>query len=1101
MHKISSEIKKLVGQTFRNRGASYFKNGAVSEISVNEYELEIIFTVEVKWSHNNYYESIITINKNDITDIAVECTCHAYNDYHACKHIAALARKIDLDIDLDELFGPDSMSLLNKLENKIFDDDVVISLEKLWVNIPEYMIKNYNEQKGKSQWLLCLELLSQSEEVKTTKNNEEKLYKVKLNFYTDRQDIYVDIFKCKVQKNGQLSSWRKITSTYNLPQKYENIALDGYHRYYYVNAQNSFRSNPKEIIKVLQWEQTIYDYGNNSEITRDKTIHDLKLFVKYLDSDQYEITAKIKKWEEYIDLDSSQLYGGSDDWYWALRKNRAKNLFIFQTELPKEFIVEIASWLLVLSWKEFEQFKDTTWFDVLLSNCGWLKNMDKQIQNYLPKEIITLGFSEDYSTIQSELKFYYDDNKNKQVSINDFKYFLKWDDTRNYIKSLDGKIIQRDFSKEMIIFQKYRDFFTNLFDIHDRTNYIFEKRVDDNIELFFESIDKIIDNWTEIHYMQLTKKFSTKPVSVSINIKSGLDRFDAEVDVEVWGEKIEESELILEALSTWQKAITLKSWMTLLLQNDLNISGENINKELAELGLNTRNISQKQKIPKHNIWLLQNIKNTSIINFSLDKEVTKLKTQLKQFSGIKNIAIPKSFKAELRNYQIIGYNRLNFLQKYNFWGILADDMGLGKTIQTIALLTKVYEKTKIKTQSLIVCPTSLTLNRYDELVKFAPDLKIARINTGKDSFKDIPKDTQIILVSYWIIANMVKWWFKKSFHYVILDESQNIKNANTNRAKYIFELQWKYRLALSGTPIENNIMELRSVFNFLMPWFLWTQNSFKERYLKWDKSNLNFLSAKIKPFILRRTKENVLKDLPPKVEETIFLQMQDKQKEFYTRLKKTYKNEIIQKIDTDGFNKSQFMVLDAMLKLRQVCLMPKLVKLQWNNITESIKLKYIKENVDEMIQKWHNLLIFSQFTWFLKYIKEILDNKNISYNYLDGQTRPKDRQKLVKSFNAWEVNVFVISLKAWWTGLNLVAADYVLHLDPRRNPAVEAQATDRAHRIGQTKTVFVQKLIVKDSIEEKILQLQSQKKKLVDDIFSWNFTGKLTEQDVRGIFE
>ena len=285
-----------------------------------------------------------------------------------------------------------------------------------------------------------------------------------------------------------------------------------------------------------------------------------------------------------------------------------------------------------------------------------------------------------------------------------------------------------------------------------------------------------------------------------------------------------------------------------------------------------------------------------------------------------------------------------------------------------------------------------------------------------------------------------------------------------------------------------------------MPGFLWNLSAFKQKYIT-EEWNMRILSSKVKPFILRRTKEEVLKDLPPKVEEVIKLEMWDKQKAFYEKLKTTFRLQITKELEENWLNKARFQVLDSLLKLRQACLMPELVNMEGNKLTESIKIKYIEENIEDMIWKWHNLLIFSQFTGFLKYVKVVLDKRWINYNYLDGQVKKEDRKKLVDSFNSGDVNVFIISLKAWGTWLNLTSADYVIHLDPWWNPAVENQATDRAHRMWQEKTVFVQKLIIAGSIEEKILSLQEKKKKLIDDVFSGNFSGSLNENDIKFIFD
>jgi len=342
----------------------------------------------------------------------------------------------------------------------------------------------------------------------------------------------------------------------------------------------------------------------------------------------------------------------------------------------------------------------------------------------------------------------------------------------------------------------------------------------------------------------------------------------------------------------------------------------------------------------------------------------------------------------------------------------------------------------------------------------------------------------------------------EKFYYLILDESQNIKNPVAKRTKSICKIWAKYRLALSGTPIENNLMELWSVFNFLMPGFLGNMSHFRSKYIgKTDKEDLSYLSAKTKPFILRRTKEEILKELPPKQVEIVKLEMWEKQKAFYTKLKTAFKLQINKELQEQWINKARFKVLDSLLKLRQACLVPELVNMENNTLQESIKLKYLEENIDDMIISGHNVLIFSQFTWFLKYVRNILEKKEIVYNYLDGQTKSKDRKDLIDDFNNGNKKIFIISLKAWWTGLNLTKADYVIHLDSWWNPSVENQATDRVHRMWQEKTVFVKKLITKDTIEEKILELQEKKKKLIENVFSWNFTWSLNKEDIDFIFE
>lgn len=338
-------------------------------------------------------------------------------------------------------------------------------------------------------------------------------------------------------------------------------------------------------------------------------------------------------------------------------------------------------------------------------------------------------------------------------------------------------------------------------------------------------------------------------------------------------------------------------------------------------------------------------------------------------------------------------------------------MGLGKTIQTIAFLVKQYEVEKIKKPSLIICPTSLVFNWIDEFQKFAPSIRVDSITSSKTGFSTVAKNTQVIIISYGLLGFITEEMADKSFYAVILDEAQNIKNAKTKRSKNLSTIQSEFRLALSGTPIENNLMELWSIFHFLMPGFLGNETSFKSRYIGAEKEVMQRLSAKIRPFILRRTKEQVMKELPPKIEETIFLDMEPEQARFYESLKIAYRERIFKQVETEGFQKSQFAILEALLRLRQACLTPALIS---DNLethpTSSIKLTYLEENIEEIISSGHSVLIFSQFPSFLAFVRDILDEKQISYNYLDGGT--KNRKDLVNSFNAGETKVFLISLKA-----------------------------------------------------------------------------------------
>jgi len=965
----------------------------------------------------------------------------------------------------------------------------------------------------------------------TTGNSDRNMLKIKLYFDKRKNDIGIGLYKTKRLKNGALSAGREIKKNsyiYTKDPLFQVLSpfidqwSSGY--YNYQDERKTLNSDSSYFIKALlhcvsEKTHIIQEYHSNKDIFIKEQIGLFFLEIKK-NKNNYTISGVIKFSDgKKYNIVKHEIYGNNEDFVAITDKEKSNLFFIKRRGLPTQLIQSLSKENIILSKKEFQNFTKTKTFENILWYCDIIdekilqeiKNKQKIITQNTPKEVFLIEFDDQFKQIHFSLKFRYPQKKDNYdpTTSNNLNIYVSPEDSRNYIENLNGDLIERNKKEERNIIKNYLPSLMDHFNVEYPQQVTFQTQIDENTDKLFDRIDQLIEEWILIHYLQKTKKISSKTISVSVNIKSGIDRFDTQVEIKLWDEEIEDKSFLREALKTEKKSIQLKNGTTILLKQDL----KEITNKLTDLWIDKNNINENSKISKYNIgtlWkMLDDIekskkknKDTTDPKLTLEvaKEIIKLKKTLKNFSWLQKVKIPEQLNAELRAYQKTGFYRLCFLKKYNFWWILADDMGLWKTIQTITLLIREHINKKVKTPSIVICPTSLTYNRRDEFKKFSPELKTYRINDWNESFSKVPKDTDIIIVSYGIIANLINTWINKKFHYIILDESQHIKNPNTKRAKTIFKINGKYKLALSGTPIENNLLELRSIFNFLMPGFLGTQREFTSKYIK-DTTNLPSLSAKIKPFILRRTKEKVLKDLPPKVEETIYLSMENKQESFYKELAKIYKISINKKLKEDWLNKARFKILDALLKLRQVCLMPALVNIEGNNITDSIKLKYIEENIEDMIGKGHNVLMFSQFTGFLKYLKEILDKKQIKYNYLDGQTRPKQRQELVKTFNKGEVNVFVISLKAGGTWLNLTRADYIIHLDPRWNPAVEMQATDRAHRIWQKKTVFVQKLIVKDSIEEKILKLQEKKKKLVDDIMSGDFSGKLNEDDIKNIFD
>lgn len=474
--------------------------------------------------------------------------------------------------------------------------------------------------------------------------------------------------------------------------------------------------------------------------------------------------------------------------------------------------------------------------------------------------------------------------------------------------------------------------------------------------------------------------------------------------------------------------------------------------------LNIYNDFDNMKIPNNKAIYLEKLiedEDLSFVNGS--KYVSNV---VKKFDKVKskNYEVPKDLNATLRDYQVSGFEFFKTLSDYQFGGILADEMGLGKTIQTIAFLLSNKDK-----KSIVITPTALIYNWKNELEKFAPTLKVGLLHAAKserEKILDNIDNYDVILTTYTTYKNDIDKYKNINFDYCIIDEAQNIKNPDAIITKAIKNVNAKVKFALTGTPIENNLMELWSIFDFIMPGYLYNKSKFKSIFVNNDK-NIIELKNLIKPFILRRTKKEVITELPDKIEQKIIIDLEKEHKRAY----KGYVNLITRKIKEN--NQDNITVFSYLTKLRQLCLSPELMvkNYQGKNSKLDVLINIINDSSDEKI------LVFSQFTKVLEVIGKRLNEENISYSYLDGKTSAKDRVKLVEEFNTNNNKVFLISLKAGGTGLNLTSANIVVHFDPWWNPAVEDQASDRAHRIGQKNVVNVIKLIAKGTAEERVINL------------------------------
>ena len=585
------------------------------------------------------------------------------------------------------------------------------------------------------------------------------------------------------------------------------------------------------------------------------------------------------------------------------------------------------------------------------------------------------------------------------------------------------------------------------------------------------------------------KKYFVGKAVIEVEVKENIDWFDIHAKI-----RFGEFEIPFKDL----RKLILKRKVEFKLPNgEIAIIPEVWLTKYADLFLlsETEGNHEKPVLRKHHLNLVKELEEGNLAKVHLSEKLRSLNS----FSGIKNYPVPEGFNGELRPYQRAGYNWLRFLNEYRLGGCLADDMGLGKTVQTLTLL--LAEKKAGAGTSLLVMPTSLIYNWEMEASKFTPELKILNY-TGTLRNKDITrfKNYDLVLTSYGITRLDVELLQNFFFNYIILDESQVIKNPTSNIAKAVRELKSRHKLVLTGTPIENTTMDLWSQMTFINPGILGSQTYFRNEYQypiekKADDSRSKKLGLIIKPFVLRRHKSQVATELPEKVEYVQYSVMTTDQEKRYEEVKTHYREKIFKLIEQEGLGNSRFMILEGLTKLRQLANHPRMVEQAYSG--DSGKLEDITHMLENALAEGHKVLVFSQFVKHLDLVREYLKSNKIDFAYLDGSST--DRKEQVERFNKdSNLKVFLISIKAGGLGLNLTEADYVFILDPWWNPAVEAQAIDRAHRIGQKKKVFTYKFITRNSVEEKILLLQQKKLKLTQELITTeeSFMKQLTKEDI-----
>lgn len=719
-----------------------------------------------------------------------------------------------------------------------------------------------------------------------------------------------------------------------------------------------------------------------------------------------------------------------------------------------------------------------------------IKNIDKeQIEKFMPKDLY--------------VKIYLDYNE-KGYIVADVK-FCYGNVEFNPIKNVNLEITRNAIQENEVL-----DTFVQTGFMLDSAN---ARLVLANDEKIYNFLSKEIEDYMKKFEVLVAEDFKKKDIkkikikSIGVKIENNL----LDINLEDFKFNIYEIKDIINKYKLRKKFYRLKDGTYISLEKNSSLDFlENLTDNIE---IEDENVEENSiKLPIYRALYLEKIfKNMPNTNIQKNEYYKNMISQIEDRQIDLSTKIPPKLNAELRTYQKIGYKWLRTLEQYKMGGILADDMGLGKTIQLLAVILSYVQKNKGNVKpSIIICPSSLALNWYNEIQKFTPTLKALVISDDylerKRKIEEIGK-YQVIITSYDSLKRDIDLYKNYCFKYVVADEAQYIKNNNTKNSKAIKTINAETKFALTGTPIENSLSELWSIFDFIMPGYLYKYKKFKELYetpiiKEQNEDVMNKLKKQIEPFVLRRTKGEVLTELPDKTVTILNNEMSEEQYNIYISYMAQARKEIMSQIDINGFEKSQIKILSLLMRLRQICCHPKLFLREYEG--ESSKLNQCIEIIQDAVLGGHKILLFSSYTSMFEIIEEKLKNIGVKYLKLTGQTKVGERIELVDKFNTDEnIKVFLISLKAGGTGLNLTGADMVIHYDPWWNLSAENQATDRTYRIGQKRNVQVYKLITKNSIEEKIYELQQKKAKLIDNMLSTDatFINKLSKDDILALFE
>jgi len=999
------DLKDRVPDIIFKQGLDYFKEGRVK---IKQMEnLSAVATVQ------GTYPYVVRLSTDD-RSFDASCTC-PYN--YICKHAVAAALKlIDEQISADDTVVDDGFSWREYFEKLIAIQqvDTDFSHEVRWKLIYIiHILENYWNIKPVKVYMKKDGTYGRIQEPSFNELSEQ-------NVFRTSGDLIAISYLERLQSQQSSVYYRG-----RLETSYLDFGLDA-----------------GQIFKLLNTSELHIKNDDGSIGTRIRFGRKPWQLVFKLEQDEYNNYAfqpHFVRDDKQIKIDkSTKILTTNPIWFYRDGKLHQCN-FPFRYSYIKSFIDEDLS--IQLSKDEYQSFISdylaklpifpyvefppgiaVTEIDTISSKRLYIEEMDDQL-------VVSL------SILYDKIEISYSHTNDQ---------YLQYDTTtKNIIRVHRNREKEKEIRTEVLESQIVED-----------TPGLFYATFEDALDWLFEGLPGLAKQGFEILGEESLVHFKVKRADANfgVNVSSETDWFDLELNLEFDGVAVSLEEL-KRALKANKKFIKLRDGSIARLPEKLI--------EKLNYILNFGKVEEDSiRFANHHLTFIDRI-----LMEADHKHIDALSEQkikkLDKFSKIKKYNLPDNFTGVLRDYQKAGFDWLNFLKDFSFGGILADDMGLGKTVQALALLCNEGNLSPKKT-NLIVAPTSVIFNWVREIAKFTPGLNYL-VHYGTRRSKDIRrlKKFQIVLTTYGHLRRDIAFLKDLKFNFAILDESQYIKNPGSETSKAVRLLDAQNRLAMTGTPVENNTMDLWSQFAYINPGLLGDQAFFKESFMRPIEKEQNVqvansLKKLIFPFILRRTKEDVATELPPKVESMINSPMTEEQLKLYNKWKLSYRDSIMAEIESKGVNKSKFKVLEGLTKLRQIACHPALVDKKY--LDNSGKFDALTDMVEEIISEDHKVLIFSQFVQMLQIIRRHFDGLNIPYSYLDGST--KNRETPVQEFQENEnIRIFLISLKAGGTGLNLTAADYVIHYDPWWNPAVEMQATDRAYRIGQTKKVFAYKLM------------------------------------------